>query len=62
MGQTEHEGAEHRGDRGRPSRRPVRGRLAVGLVPGVAAVDIPSTLRDLHQQYPHARLGPRGRR
>ncbi|GGT45909.1 hypothetical protein GCM10014713_44760 [Streptomyces purpureus] len=30
----------------------VRGRLAVGLIPTVAAVDIPGALRDFGQRYP----------
>jgi DNA-binding transcriptional LysR family regulator len=34
----------------------VRGRLAVGLIPSVAAVDIPGALRDFHQQYPNVRI------
>src|SRR5262245_22865063 len=37
----------------------VRGRLAVGLIPTVAAVDIPSALRDFHEQYPHVRINLR---
>ncbi|MGY0060503.1 LysR family transcriptional regulator [Streptomyces sp. LZ34] len=37
----------------------VRGRLAVGLIPTVAAVDIPGALRDFRQQYPHVRIGLR---
>ncbi|MGX1885013.1 LysR family transcriptional regulator [Streptomyces sp. NPDC055287] len=37
----------------------VRGRLAVGLIPSVAAVDIPGALRDFHQQYPDVRIGLR---
>lgn len=34
----------------------VRGRLAVGLIPTVAAVDIPGALRDFSQRYPHVRI------
>ncbi|MFE1415280.1 LysR family transcriptional regulator [Streptomyces sp. NPDC085524] len=34
----------------------VRGRLAVGLIPSVAAVDIPSALRDFHRQHPDVRI------
>lgn len=34
----------------------VRGRLAVGLIPTVAAVDIPGALRDFRQLYPHVRI------
>lgn len=37
----------------------VRGRLAVGLIPSVAAVDIPGALRDFHQQYPSVRISLR---
>jgi DNA-binding transcriptional LysR family regulator len=37
----------------------VRGRLAVGLIPTVAAVDIPSALRDFHQKYPQVRISLR---
>ncbi|GAA5001537.1 LysR family transcriptional regulator [Actinopolymorpha pittospori] len=37
----------------------VRGRLAVGLIPTVAAVDIPSTLRDYRRQYPQVRISLR---
>ncbi|MCT2587522.1 LysR family transcriptional regulator [Actinophytocola gossypii] len=37
----------------------VRGRLAVGLIPTVAAVDIPGTLREFHQRYPHVRISLR---
>jgi DNA-binding transcriptional LysR family regulator len=37
----------------------VRGRLAVGLIPTVAAVDIPSALRDFHQRYPQVRISLR---
>ncbi|MFD6181470.1 LysR family transcriptional regulator [Streptomyces goshikiensis] len=37
----------------------VRGRLAVGLIPSVAAVDIPSVLRDFHRQYPDVRISLR---
>lgn len=34
----------------------VRGRLAVGLIPTVAAVDLPGALRDFHKQYPAVRI------
>ncbi|MGW2273242.1 LysR family transcriptional regulator [Streptomyces yangpuensis] len=34
----------------------VRGRLAVGLIPTVAAVDIPAVLKDFHQRHPKARI------
>ncbi|MGW0733954.1 LysR family transcriptional regulator [Streptomyces sp. NPDC002851] len=37
----------------------VRGRLAVGLIPTVAAVDIPAALREFRQEYPHVRIGLR---
>ncbi|PZG01648.1 LysR family transcriptional regulator [Micromonospora deserti] len=37
----------------------IRGRLAVGLIPTVAAVDIPGALRDFRQQYPHVRISLR---
>ncbi|MEU5758583.1 LysR family transcriptional regulator [Nocardia sp. NPDC047648] len=37
----------------------VRGRLAVGLIPTVAAVDIPEALRDFRQRYPHVRISLR---
>jgi len=35
----------------------VRGRLSVGLIPTVAAVDVPGALRDFRRQYPHVRIG-----
>ncbi|MFD8158476.1 LysR family transcriptional regulator [Streptomyces malaysiensis] len=34
----------------------VRGRLAVGLIPTVTAVDIPGALRDSRERYPHVRI------
>ncbi|MEV0177155.1 LysR family transcriptional regulator [Streptomyces sp. NPDC050803] len=37
----------------------VRGRLAVGLIPTVAAVDIPGTLREFRRRYPHVRISLR---
>ncbi|MER7416470.1 LysR family transcriptional regulator [Micromonospora peucetia] len=37
----------------------VRGRLAVGLIPTVAAVDIPGALRKFRQQYPNVRISLR---
>ncbi|MFL6113408.1 MAG: LysR family transcriptional regulator [Catenulispora sp.] len=37
----------------------VRGRLAVGLIPTVAAVDIPGALRDFHREYPDVRISLR---
>jgi DNA-binding transcriptional LysR family regulator len=37
----------------------VRGRLAVGLIPTVAAVDVPGALRDFHGRYPQVRVSLR---
>ncbi|RKN39476.1 LysR family transcriptional regulator [Streptomyces hoynatensis] len=37
----------------------VRGRLAVGLIPSVAAVDIPRALREFRERYPSVRIGLR---
>ncbi|ARQ67484.1 LysR family transcriptional regulator [Streptomyces marincola] len=37
----------------------IRGRLAVGLIPTVAAVDITRALRDFRERYPHVRVGLR---
>ncbi len=37
----------------------IRGRLAVGLIPTVAAVDIPAALREFRQRYPHVRVNLR---
>lgn len=37
----------------------VRGRLAVGLIPTVTAVDIPAALRDFRHRYPHVRISLR---
>ncbi|MFD0889732.1 LysR substrate-binding domain-containing protein, partial [Streptosporangium algeriense] len=37
----------------------VRGRLAVGLIPTVAAVDIPEALRVFRERYPHVRISLR---
>src|SRR6478609_4922414 len=34
----------------------VRGRLTVGLIPTVAAVDLPAVLRDFHGRHPKARI------
>ncbi|TQM14181.1 DNA-binding transcriptional LysR family regulator [Pseudonocardia kunmingensis] len=39
----------------------VRGRLAVGLISTVAAVDIPAALRAFRERYPHVRVGLRVR-
>ncbi|GAB4588092.1 LysR family transcriptional regulator [Nocardia sp. IFM 10818] len=35
----------------------IRGRLAVGLIPTVAAVDVPGALREIRGRYPHVRIG-----
>ncbi|MEU3222165.1 LysR family transcriptional regulator [Streptomyces sp. NPDC006976] len=37
----------------------VRGRLAVGLIPTVTAVDIPAALRDFRRRYPQVRISLR---
>ncbi|MFD9889381.1 LysR family transcriptional regulator [Amycolatopsis sp. NPDC059027] len=37
----------------------VRGRLTVGVIPTVAAVDIPAVLREFHGSYPRVRIGLR---
>ncbi|WP_211841189.1 LysR family transcriptional regulator [Saccharopolyspora antimicrobica] len=37
----------------------VRGRLAIGVIPTVAAVDLPVVLRDFHQRHPNVRIGLR---
>ncbi|MFD5316075.1 LysR family transcriptional regulator [Streptomyces sp. NPDC127098] len=37
----------------------VRGRLAVGLIPTVAAVDVPGALRDFRRRYPEVRVSLR---
>lgn len=34
----------------------VRGRLSVGLIPTVAAVDVPRALREFRQRHPHVRI------
>lgn len=34
----------------------VRGRLALGLIPTVAAVDLPAVLREFHRRHPKARV------
>ncbi|MEH0971168.1 LysR family transcriptional regulator [Micromonospora sp. CPCC 205546] len=34
----------------------VRGRLAVGLIPTVAAMDVPAVLKSFHQRHPKARI------
>ena len=37
----------------------MRGRLAVGLIPTVAAVDLPGALREFRERYPHVRVSLR---
>ncbi|MBF6351865.1 LysR family transcriptional regulator [Nocardia flavorosea] len=37
----------------------VRGRLAVGLIPSVTAVDLPGALHDFRGRYPHVRISLR---
>ncbi|KAA5837317.1 LysR family transcriptional regulator [Saccharopolyspora hirsuta] len=37
----------------------VRGRLALGVIPTVAAVDLPAALREFHQRHPDVRIGMR---
>ncbi len=37
----------------------IRGRLAVGLIPTVAAVDLPGALRAFRERYPHVRISLR---
>jgi DNA-binding transcriptional LysR family regulator len=37
----------------------IRGRLAVGVISTVAAVDIPGALHDFRRQYPHVRISLR---
>ncbi|MFF5975464.1 LysR family transcriptional regulator [Streptomyces sp. NPDC012769] len=37
----------------------VRGRLAVGVIPSVAAVDIPGALREFHERHPEVRVSLR---
>lgn len=37
----------------------VRGRLSIGLIPSVAAVDIPGALRDYRRRYPQVRVSLR---
>jgi DNA-binding transcriptional LysR family regulator len=34
----------------------IRGRLAVGMIPTVAAVDVPAALRAFHQEHPQVRI------
>lgn len=35
----------------------IRGRLSVGVIPTVAAVDVPAVLSDFHRQHPQVRIG-----
>lgn len=35
----------------------IRGRLAVGMIPTVAAVDVPTALRTFHDRHPDVRVG-----
>jgi DNA-binding transcriptional LysR family regulator len=35
----------------------IRGRLSLGTIPGMAAVDVPAVLRAFHQEYPQVRIG-----
>lgn len=35
----------------------VRGRLSVGVIPTVAAIDVPAALRAFHQEHPQVRVG-----
>jgi DNA-binding transcriptional LysR family regulator len=35
----------------------IRGRLAVGMIPTSAAVDVPAALRAFHQEHPQVRIG-----
>ncbi|MFI6514032.1 LysR family transcriptional regulator [Spirillospora sp. NPDC050679] len=37
----------------------IRGRLAVGAIPTLAAVDLPSVLKEYHQRHPHVRISLR---
>ncbi|WP_414939139.1 LysR family transcriptional regulator [Amycolatopsis sp. cmx-11-51] len=37
----------------------IRGRLTVGVIPTVAAVDVPAALQTFHRRYPHVRIGLR---
>ncbi|MFJ7159191.1 LysR family transcriptional regulator [Streptomyces sp. NPDC101118] len=37
----------------------VRGRLSVGLIPTVAAADVPGALREFRRRHPHVRIGLR---
>lgn len=34
----------------------IRGRLTIGVIPTVTAVDVPTTLRDFHLEYPQVRI------
>ena len=35
----------------------IRGRLSVGAIPTVAAVDVPAAMRTFHERHPHVRVG-----
>ncbi|MBH0777792.1 LysR substrate-binding domain-containing protein [Nocardia bovistercoris] len=37
----------------------IRGRLTIGVIPTVAAVDIPDLLREFHRRYPQVKVGLR---
>lgn len=37
----------------------IRGRVTVGVIPTVAAVDIPAALHAFHERHPHVRIGLR---
>lgn len=37
----------------------IRGRLTVGVIPTVAAIDVPSALQTFRDRYPHVRIGLR---
>jgi len=38
----------------------IRGRLAVGMIPTVTAIDVPAVLRDFHLRHPRVRIVLRG--
>jgi DNA-binding transcriptional LysR family regulator len=35
----------------------IRGRLSVGMIPGLASVDVPAALRAFHEEHPQVRIG-----
>ncbi|WP_067481198.1 LysR family transcriptional regulator [Actinomadura hibisca] len=37
----------------------IRGRLAIGAIPTLAAVDLPTVLKEYHQSHPHVRISLR---